>query len=160
MSSDAIIILSIIAGILLIGLLYKLYQAFTEFLGYAKKIAIVCGFLYKNRKPISGLVASIEDIYKGANKINQDAVDANLALIKEVVRLRESVDRFVTYMIPAEPAAAQLTPEMVEYRYKDTYQELVKQGVDPDIAKYKAANIELELMADQGLGDQFSGIGA
>lgn len=159
MSNDALIIIGLIAFGALVFVLYRLYQSFVEFVGYAKKISFVCNVLYKNRKSLSGVINSLDDVYKGANKINQDAVDANTALVNEVIKLREAINKFVSYMVPPETAVKELTPAAMEYRFESTYNDLIEQGIDPEIAKIKAANEELELLSREGIGPSF-GIGA
>lgn len=164
MSSDAIAIL-VAAGV--VAVLYIAHQAIKKinlFLSHVRKISRLCSIVEDNKDSIGNTVKSLQEVYDGANKINQDAVDANIALVNEVVKLRESIDKFVGAMVPPSVEIPSMDPEIMEYRVMSTIKDLEEQGLDPEDAKRKAAEIELEYMANLGQGafpaDYGFGIGA
>ncbi len=137
---------------------YKLYGAVSRFSASFRAVSRLCVYLNKNKGSISRLVDSLEECVSGKNKINQDQVDANIALVREVSKLRECVAAFTAaVMPPQEPQNAPMTAELLEAKFEDTYKELIDQGVDPFDAKWKAAEYEMSKLVEI---DENIGIGA
>jgi len=131
---------------------YQIFKVFKALTVYLRRLSRVASFLYEKRESISALSVDLGETMKGANKINQDAVNANIALVNEVVKLREAVDKFTSTVVPPpEPTAAQYNPTIMEERYEDTYQDLLNQGLDPEFAKIRAAEYELNYIANSGV---------
>jgi hypothetical protein len=154
--------LEVLLGIVVAFFLYAGYRIIQSFQGmilYLRRISKVCTYLYENRSNLSKLSTGLAETLDGANKINQDSVDANVALVNEVIKLRESVDRFVlTVAPPSDPTPTQYSPELLEGRFDNAYRELMDQGMDPEEAKYKAAEYEMDILS-RGIGNNL-GIGA
>lgn len=139
-----------------IGLILALF----EIVKRLKAISRISMYLYKNRSQIGRLVKSLEECVQGKNKINQDAVDTNIALVNEVIKLRTAIDRFVSAVAPPpEQVQQEYSPRVVEERFDTTYRDLLDQGLDPERAKWRAAEYELEAIAGRGM-DENMGIGA
>lgn len=157
MSNEIILSVALCLGAIAV---HFAYGKFSEFVGYIKKISKICSFLYTNKDSIAALSVSLDETLKGANKINQDAVAANAALVNEVIRLREGIDRFVGSVVPLpEPMRQEYTPEIMEQRFEDNYKELIVQGFDPEQARLKAAEYELETLGGNTMTEDW-GIGA
>jgi hypothetical protein len=143
----------IIASVVLYGL-YHFLKALQSAVVQIRRIAKVAHFLYSNRASLASISTELAETLKGANKINQDAVDANIALIKEVSKFRESVDRFVSTLAPpAQPESQPVNYDLyaMQNNYESNYNDLLEQGLDPEEAKIRAAAYELDYMAANGI---------
>ena len=146
------ILIWILAGVVAVVASNLLSKTYTHISAIAK----LCSYLYRNRSSLSKLVSSLEECVSGKNKINQDSVDINRALVDEIVKLRESTTRLYSVVSLDTPVAP---IDAVKSRYEDAYSDLIVQGMDPTLAKWAAADHELEQLAGAGI-DENIGIGA
>lgn len=126
---------------------YKVISVIKEAVAPLDKIARLASLLIKNREKIEANALSMDELLKGANKINQDAVDANLALVNTVVRLTETVENLKNTLLPPAPTAMEATPEHVNASYEKNVRDLVEQGFDYEQARVRAAEWELESLS-------------
>jgi hypothetical protein len=123
---------------------YRLVDTLNSLLLPLRKIARLSAIILKNKDKIESNALSMDDLLKGANKINQDAVDTNIALVNTVVKLTETVENLKNTLLPPTPTAAEMTPEYVRASYEKNVADLIEQGFDREQALVRAAEWELE----------------
>ncbi len=127
---------------------YRLMSLLKALLAPLRKIARLAAIVLENKDKIEANALSMDDLLKGANKINQDAVDTNVALVNTVVRLTETVENLKNTLLPPAPTSMETTPEHVRASYDKNVADLVEQGFDYEQARVRAAEWELEALGE------------
>lgn len=147
MDALAAVLLSVLV-ILILGFVsygvYRLITTLNSLLAPLRKIARLSAIILKNKDKIEANAVSMDDILKGANKINQDAVDTNVALVNAVVKLSETVENLKNTLLPPAPTPMEMTPEYVRASYDKNVADLMEQGFDYEDARVRAAQWELD----------------
>lgn len=137
------------------------YSKLSEISKSLKKSTPMFMYVYEHRGDVEKFARDFDEILRGGNKINQDAVDINTAMVREVVSVRKAVESLNSAIIQPEheefipPSTLKTVQDQYDYDMKS----LIEQGLNPEEAAYKAANWELDRMADRGI-DANIGIGA
>lgn len=157
------IILAIIGTILCLaaaGGMVIFYLKLAELGKSIKKTVPAFAYVYEHRSDVEKFARDFDEILRGGNKINQDAVDINRAMVREVSNVRKAVETLSSAVIqPPVDEVLPFTAKTVQNQYDYDYKALLQQGYDHGEAAIRAANWELERIADHGL-DENMGIGA
>jgi hypothetical protein len=135
-------------------------KLWSEWTGFKDSVNSFIGVASQGFQKASEVDEKVEKLTIVAEKMAQDQsefmnlVGARVLELKnEVFELKNQI--FVPSASDSEPIS---DVNALETSYESTYMDLIAQGLDPEMAKYKAAEYELSKLADMG-GIQSLGFG-
>ncbi len=136
------------AGLASLGLaLVKAYRKFVSLTVNIKEFEELATAIRSNANRLDVIV----DMYDKASTDNDKAANS---IAKSAVQMQEMLTEIKTIMMPPAQADAQPQSFMtLQTSFENIEKELLTQGLDPETAKYKAAEYELDRLAEGDLSE-------
>lgn len=136
------------AGLVSLGLaLVKAYRKFVSLTVSIKEFEELATAIRSNTNRLDVIV----DMYDKASTDNDKAANS---IAKSAVQMQEMLAEIKAIMMPPAQADAQPQSFMtLQTSFENIEKELLTQGLDPETAKYKAAEYELDRLAEGDLSE-------
>ena len=154
-------LIAVVLALVFASLLYFLFNLLQTLRQIKQKLARmvkVGDFFTKNGPKMIKFMSNMDEIMAGGNKINEDSVKINQKMVEEFAKMRELVETLKAVMFSSDEGHQRGIQE-VQKDYDYSYDQLVRDGIDPDRAKQYAAEAEYEAIYREGVGPHI-GIGS
>jgi hypothetical protein len=130
---------------------YLAYSAYQRLMSITANFAVLSQASEKIEQDVAKLERMFE-IYSSAAADNDKAANS---IAKSAVQMQEMLAEIQSIMMPPvqEQAAQPLSMFTLQDSFESIQKELIEQGVDPELAKYKAADYELERLSSGQLSE-------
>ncbi len=140
-----------IFGVVACAVVYMAYSAYQKLMSITANFAVLSHASEKIEHDVAKLERMFE-IYSNAAADNDKAANS---IAKSAIQMQEMLAEIQSIMMPPaqEQAAQPLSMFTLQDSFESIQKELIEQGVDPELAKYKAADYELERLSSGQLSE-------
>lgn len=144
-------VLMFVAGIGVTLLAYMFFGMYRKVMSLTVNLAVLERSIAEIKDHAELLGRSI-DVYTTASKDNDKAANA---IAKSAVQLQDLLSNIQAIMMPPEQPEDLGPTSMfsMQNSFESIQKELIEQGIDPELAKFKAAEYELEKLSSGDLSE-------